>query len=167
MRVLPLALSLFLVAGLAAAQTSTEAPAGTAPAGQTPSSQPAPSQVPSSQPAANQPATTPQTPTPEPYEKGEFPGWARDLWRAEVVFVGSFPFSIFFTLEGYDFYKYARNGFVASPTSPAPWPFTSALDLKYTADEQFWLIVSAATVSLMVSAADFLIGRFLESNAKR
>jgi hypothetical protein len=39
--------------------------------------------------------------------------------------------------------------------------------LKYTADEQFWLIVSAATVSLMVSAADFLIGRFLESNAKR
>ncbi len=163
------ALALLLAAALASAQPSSDqTPSGQTPAAgsgtaaQAPSSQPA-----ASQPGASQPAAAPQANPPAPYEKEEFPDWARDLWRAEVIFVGSLPFSIFFTLESYDFIKYAGNGFQSTPTTPAPWPFTSAGDIKYSANEQLWLVLSAATVSLLVSGADFLIGRLFESNGKR
>ncbi len=185
------ALALLLAAALVSAQSSsdqtTQTPSGgTGPAAQAPSSQPGTGQQatgqpatsqpatsppaasqPGGQPAASQPATAPEANAPAPYEKGEFPDWAQDLWRAEVIFVGSLPFSIFFTLETYDFIKYAGNGFQSTPTTPAPWPFTSATDIKYSTDEQLWLIFSAATVSLLVSGADFLIRRFFDTNAKR
>ncbi len=180
------ALALLLAAALVSAQSSsdqtTQTPSGgTGTAAQAPSSQPATGQQatgqpatsqsaasqPGGQPAASQPATAPEANAPAPYEKGEFPDWAQDLWRAEVIFVGSLPFSIFFTLETYDFIKYAGNGFQSTPTTPAPWPFTSATDIKYSTDEQLWLIFSAATVSLLVSGADFLIRRFFDTNAKR
>jgi len=92
---------------------------------------------------------------PEPYTKEEFPEWARQLWRAEVVFVGSFPFTFFFVLEGYDTYKYAANDF---SSSYAPWPFRTSDEITYTTDEVFWLVVSALASSAVVSLVDFILG---------
>ena len=59
---------------------------------------------------------------PVPYTPGEFAPWMRDVWRAEVIAVGSFPFTLFLTLEVYDSWRYATNGF--NP-SYAPWPIGS------------------------------------------
>ncbi len=101
---------------------------------------------------------------PEPYSKDEFPRWARDLWRFTVIFVGSFPFTYFFTMEGYDFYKYARSGFSSDST---PWPFRGAAEIQYSSNEQFWIIFSALTASFLISTADFLIGRLSKPNGNR
>ncbi len=101
---------------------------------------------------------------PEPYSKDEFPRWARDLWRFTVIFVGSFPFTYFFTMEGYDFYKYAESGF---SSDSMPWPFRGAAEIQYSSNEQFWIIFSALTASFLISTADFLIGRLSKPNGNR
>ncbi len=95
-------------------------------------------------------------PTPEPYAPGEFPGWMNDVWRAEAVFVGSFPLSLFVTLEVYDSYRYFTRGF--NPAD-APWPFGSGAAVTYDPNETLWLAVSAVSLSLAVSGIDFILGR--------
>jgi hypothetical protein len=102
--------------------------------------------------------------TPEPYSKDEFPKWARDLWRFTVIFVGSIPFTYFFTMEGYDFYKYASSGF---STNSAPWPFRGAEQFAYSSNEEFWIIFTALTASFLVASADFIIGRLSEPHEDR
>ena len=39
---------------------------------------------------------------PEPYDPDEYPAWTKKLRRATVVFVGSYPLSVFFTKLGID-----------------------------------------------------------------
>ncbi len=99
--------------------------------------------------------------TPAPYAPGEFPGWMSDVWRAEAIFVGVFPLSLFVTLEAYDSYRYVNSGF---QTSYAPWPFGSGA--TYSADETLWLAASALSVSLVVSGIDFILGRIHDSAAQ-
>jgi hypothetical protein len=110
---------------------------------------------------AAQPAAA-QDHVPVPYAPGEFPGWMSDVWRAEAIFVGVFPLSLFVTLEAYDSYRYVHSGF---QTSYAPWPFGSGAASTYSADETLWLAVSALSVSLVVSGIDFLLGRLHDSAA--
>lgn len=95
---------------------------------------------------------------PEPYRPEEFPAWALDLRRAEVVFFGSLPFSLFFTFEAYDLGRFAASGF--DPLS-APWPFRAGSEIGagYTPAEKGWLIAAAVTVSVGVSVVDLLLGR--------
>lgn len=94
--------------------------------------------------------------TPQPYDPGEFQAWMKEAFRAEAVFVGSFPFALFFTLEAYDTMRYVSNSF--SPAY-APWPFGSGTAVTYTAEETLWLAVSAVSLSMVISGIDFLIGR--------
>jgi hypothetical protein len=95
-------------------------------------------------------------PVPEPYAPGEFPGWLTDIWRAEAVFVGVFPFSLFVTLEVYDSWRYFKQDL--NPAY-APWPFGSGAAVVYSPTETLWLAVSALSLSLSVSGIDFLLGR--------
>lgn len=111
--------------------------------------------------AADAPPATPpgaDERVPEPYRPEEFPGWALDLRRAEVVFFGSLPFSLFFTFEAYDLGRFVATGF--DPLY-APWPMRAGAEIGagYTPAEKGWLIASAITVSLGVSVADYLLGR--------
>jgi hypothetical protein len=106
------------------------------------------------------PAQTPAQKVPEPYEKDEFPQWAQDLWRGCIIAAGSFPFTYFFTLEGYDLYRYTSQGF--NPLY-APWPFIPASDIIYSDQEKIGLIVTAISASLLVAVADYLIGVFSEN----
>ena len=93
---------------------------------------------------------------PAPYTPGEFPAWINDLWRAEAIVVGSFPFSLFATLEVYDTWRYIANGLKPGYT---PWPIGSGAAVPYTAQETAWLAVSALSVSLVISGIDFMLGR--------
>lgn len=122
------------------------------------------------------PAATAETPAattpgagghvPEPYRPEEFPAWALDLRRGEVVFFGSLPFSLFFTFEAYDLGRFVASGF--DPLQ-APWPMRAGSEIGagYTPAEKGWLIVSAITVSLGVSVADYLLGRPPRSRENR
>jgi hypothetical protein len=98
---------------------------------------------------------------PEPYAPEEFPAWANDLRRAEIVFFGSLPFSLFFTFEAYDIGRFVGSGFDEDgfDTLLAPWPFRAGSEIgaRYSTAEKGWLIASALTVSLCVSVVDFLI----------
>lgn len=100
---------------------------------------------------------------PQPYAPDEFPTWLHDLWRADAVFVGSFPFSLFATLEVYDTYRYVTNGF--SP-SYAPWPLGSGAGVTYSTTETLWLAVSAISISAVISAIDFILERIHEHSAQ-
>lgn len=93
---------------------------------------------------------------PQPYAPEEFQDWMKEAFRAEAVFVGSFPFTLFFTLEAYDTMRYVSNNL--SP-GYAPWPFGSGTAVTYSAEETLWLAVSAVSLSMVISGIDFLIGR--------
>jgi len=95
--------------------------------------------------------------TPQPYSPDEFQGWMKDLWRAEIILVGSFPITLFMTLESYDLYRYFDTGFNATY---APWPFNTGSALNLTAQDQTFIIVSAVSLSLTVAVIDFMIGRW-------
>jgi hypothetical protein len=99
---------------------------------------------------------------PKPYSPDEFPPWLKDLYRAEVITVGSFPFALFLTLEAYDTWRYVTYGF---NTSYAPWPIGSGV--TYSAQETTWLAVSAISISVFVAGLDFLLGRLNESSPRR
>ena len=99
-------------------------------------------------------------PAPKPYSPDEFPRWAADVWRAEVIAVGSFPFALFVTLEVYDTVRYVSNGL--NPAY-APWPFGSGSAASYSPAETGWLAVSAVSLSAVIAGIDFFIGRL---NAK-
>ncbi|MGA2480214.1 MAG: hypothetical protein ABSG63_15785 [Spirochaetia bacterium] len=101
---------------------------------------------------------------PVPYTPGEFAPWMRDVWRAEVIAVGSFPFTLFLTLEVYDSWRYSTNGF--NP-SYAPWPIGSGAGTTYSPQETAWLAVSAVSVSVLIAGLDYLLGRLSESAAHR
>ena len=101
--------------------------------------------------------------TPQPYSPDEFQGWMKDLWRAEVILVGSFPITLFLTLESYDLYRYFNTGFNATY---APWPFNTGSTLNLTAQEQAWIIVSAVGLSLTVAVIDFMLGRWDATSEK-
>lgn len=102
--------------------------------------------------------------TPQPYAPGEFPGWMSDVWRAEAVFIGSFPLSLFVTLEVYDTWRYSSNGF---DPKYAPWPFGSGQAAPYSPAETAWLGVSAVSLSLVVAGIDFLLGRLSDGSPGR
>jgi hypothetical protein len=101
---------------------------------------------------------------PQPLAPGEVAPWLKDLWRAEAISVGSFPFTLFLTLEVYDTYRYVTRGF---DPSLAPWPLGSSIATSYSARETAWLAVSAVSLSLVIAGIDFLIGRANESAARR
>jgi hypothetical protein len=101
---------------------------------------------------------------PQPLAPGEVAPWLKDLWRAEAISVGSFPFSLFLTLEVYDTYRYVTRGF--NP-SFAPWPLGSSIATSYSAQETAWLAVSAVSLSLVIAGIDFLIGRLNEPSTSR
>jgi hypothetical protein len=101
--------------------------------------------------------------TPQPYSPDEFQGWMKDLWRAEVILVGSFPITLFLSLESYDMYRYFDTGFNANY---APWPFNTGNTLNLSAQEQTWIIVTAVGLSLTVAVVDFMLGRWNATSQK-
>ena len=87
----------------------------------------------------------------------------KDLWRAEVIFVGSIPFTLFFALETYDLYRYFNTGMNATY---APWPFNTGNSINLSAQEEAWIIVSACGLSLTVAVIDFMLGRWNATSQK-
>lgn len=109
-------------------------------------------------------SVAPPAHTPAPYKEEEFPRWLRDLRRAEVILIGSIPFTMFFTFETYDTYRYVSSGL---DPYYAPWPFRPGSAQVYTTQEKVGIVVSALSLSLLIAAADYLIGRINERSPRR
>ncbi|MFP4378375.1 MAG: hypothetical protein ACLFP4_15130 [Spirochaetales bacterium] len=97
----------------------------------------------------------------EPYEPGEFPRWARDLRRAEIVLFGSLPLTLLFSRLFYGFGRYAFYSIEAGQSTPEFLPplFAPAGTGEYTADDQLRIALIAVSASSAVALLDFIIGR--------
>ena len=99
--------------------------------------------------------------TPAPYAQDEFPDWLKDVWRTTVIFVGTLPFSFFFTTEGYDLFRYATGVGTASqsPFDPtnAPWPFRPSAQITYSSNEEIGIVVATLSASAIAAAIDYFV----------
>jgi len=100
---------------------------------------------------------------PKPYSPDEFNAWMKAFWRADAIAVGSFPFSIFLTLEVFDTYRYVSSGF---QSAYAPWPLGSGSAITYTDTETAWLAVTAVSLSFVLAGIDWILGVIYERSAK-
>jgi hypothetical protein len=100
-----------------------------------------------------------EAPEPEEYGEDEFSPFLRDLRRAEIVMLGSFPLTLFLSLEFYDLYRYADS---KRDYRYAPWPFRAPDAIGYSQKENLGIFLSAVTASLLIATADYIIGRAKE-----
>ena len=89
----------------------------------------------------------PEMDLPEEYDPGEFPLWAQDLRRFEVVSIGSFPVTYFATSLIYDFSLYASNDF-----NPA-----YSMGTQRDSTDIAIIIGTAAATSLVIATVDLII----------
>jgi len=96
----------------------------------------------------------------EPYEPGEFPDWAFDLRRAEIVLFGSLPFTLLFSRLFYGLGRYAFHSYQAGESVPEFLPplFAPAGSGDYTADDQLRIALLAVSASAGVALLDFVLG---------
>jgi hypothetical protein len=92
----------------------------------------------------------------EPYEKEEFPRWARDLRRFESIFFGSIPFTFFFTSAGYETYAYVDNGY--SPEYLPLFLGNSPAKQQFLADTMWQRVAVGLSLSAVVATLDYLLG---------
>ena len=100
------------------------------------------------------PAGAQELPPQEPlvaadYEQDEFPRWARDARRFEVIAVGSLPLTYFATSLVYDYSIYASHGFDPNYSMGTQ---RSNRDIGI-------MLGTAAGISVGLALADFIIGR--------
>jgi hypothetical protein len=93
----------------------------------------------------------------------EFPLWARDLRRAEIVTFGSFPFTFYLATFAMDSYRYFRNDM---NSLYAPWPMKPAGAIEMNTDEYVITIAAAFGGAVLVAVADHIIVRLKRNKAR-
>lgn len=98
---------------------------------------------------------------PAPYEADEFPRWARDLRRAEIVALGVYPISYLFTSLCYDLLRFTKESIAAGTvaTEYAPLFFAPPDAPGYDRDERRGIFIASISVSALVALADYVLGR--------
>lgn len=98
------------------------------------------------------------------FDTSDFPLWAKDLRRAEIVAFGSFPFAIFFASLGMDLYRSATHDW---DRRYAPWPLKTAGSFEMTKQQHFITLGAAAAGAVLISLADYLIVRHKRNKAEQ
>jgi len=105
------------------------------------------------QAGTNLPAAPAQT-GPVPYDKNEFPLWAQDLRRADIVAFGSLPFTVFFTTFAVDSYRFYSNGW---DRRYAPWPLKAPGAIEMDENQRIASFTVAAGLSIVIALVDYFI----------
>ena len=90
------------------------------------------------------------------FDMSEFPQWARDLRRAEIIALGSLPFTYFLTNFSYGMYRFSTNGW---DRRYAPWPITGPGAIEPSNSEKLGILGIAAGGAVIVAIVDFSIER--------
>jgi hypothetical protein len=93
---------------------------------------------------------------PEEYSEQEFSPVLRNLRRAEIIMLGTFPVTLFLSLEAFDIYRFAASG---GAPEYAPWPFRPPGAVGYTEKENLGVFLAAVSTSVLIAAADYIICR--------
>ena len=101
---------------------------------------------------------------PEEYGKDEFIQPLKDLRRAEVILIGSYPFSVLFAKLGMDFYDYASSGF---NSRKAPSMFGGAVDAEGSSSNVEKVLLTALYISISITVLDFIIGKVKSKGKKK
>ncbi len=142
--------TVFFISALlsAFAQDSGSPPAGTKPTGST-------SNVNASKASANNPLA---------YSKDEFPSWALDLRRAEIVAFGALPFTVFFSQIGIDTQRFASNDW---DQRYAPWPLKPAGAFPLPENDRIAVFATGIGLAIGVALVDFIILTIHRQSDKR
>jgi hypothetical protein len=100
----------------------------------------------------------------EDYNSHEFPLWARDLRRAEIVAFGSFPFTVILGTLAVETVTYLNHN---GDSRYLPWPLKPAGGFAMSRDDRFLALGVAAVGSVLISLADFLIVQHKRQRAIR
>ena len=92
--------------------------------------------------------------SPAPYEDEEFPEWALNLRRGEIIFFGSLPFATLLTTLAYRSVVYAINQGSADKKS-IPWG-------ELTSGEETEVFFITLGISLSIAIADFILGEIFD-----
>ncbi len=103
----------------------------------------------------------PVVPGAEPYEKDEFPVWARDLRRAEIVALGSFPLALLATRLVYGFGRFFAASIAAGAIDPAYLPplFAPPGAVPLDRQDNARILTGAVSLSAVIAVVDFALGR--------
>jgi len=102
---------------------------------------------------------------PLPYTKEEFPQWAHDLRRTEIITFGSLPFVLLQSTIVYSFWRYYDNDY-SSSYFPNPLSKTSE-GAGLDSDEQKMLLATSAAISLGLGLTDLAIQIIKRHSKKR
>jgi hypothetical protein len=99
--------------------------------------------------------------TPKPYERDEFPEWAWNLRRGEIVAIGAFPVALILTGISYELGRFAfqavQDGGVTQEN--APFFFSPGGGERFSPDERRGLVITSAAISVGIAMLDYFIGR--------
>jgi hypothetical protein len=101
---------------------------------------------------------------PDVQDTSEFPQWARDLRRGEIVAFGVFPFTMFastFAMESMRYFQHDMDG------AYLPWPFKGPGAIEMSREEREQSLVAAAIASVTIAAIDFTIVQVKRYREKR
>jgi hypothetical protein len=100
------------------------------------------------------------------FDTSGFPGWARDLRRAEIVAFGSFPFTFLFANLGVNIYRTASHNW-DSRYYAGPMNMNSPDSVEMTQDELVLVMSVAAAGSVVISLADYFIVKYKQHKRER
>ena len=90
-----------------------------------------------------------------PYEDDEFPNWALNLRRGEVIFFGTIPFTFFTSIISYELYRYVVNNF---DPNLVPALFGNTTPPTLSKDEKLQIIMVSVSLSGFLAILDYLLG---------
>jgi len=108
--------------------------------------------------------------TQESFDTDDFPQWAKDLRRWEIIAFGSFPFTMFYTTFVMDMRRWNdANGMEMSEQGRryAPWPLKSAGAVLMDSSEFASALKTAACISMGIALTDFIIIKIKRHRARK
>ena len=101
-------------------------------------------------------------------EESGRPAWLRDIRRYEIVALGSFPFTMFFSTIAMDLHRWNREtGMDWARRQYAPWPIKASGAVAMTDDEQRATIFIAAGLSVTIALVDHFVVRSRRQRERR
>lgn len=93
---------------------------------------------------------------PLPYQDVEFPQWAHDMRRFEVIMFGAFPITYILSSLVYDVTSLAGSGFNSG----------FSLTTEKGQDDLEFLLLTSASLSVGIAVADLIIGKVKKRQAR-
>ena len=103
------------------------------------------------------------------FDTSDFPQWARDLRRFDIVAFGTFPFTMFASIFAMDTYRWVQEGMDWSDSGRryAPWPLKSAGAVDMTNKQYEMTMLIAAGASIALATIDFAIVQIKRHRIRR